>query len=78
MNLSRYIRSLIASGFGVAFLIVAPRFAAVATAAPDKAGHHTCSAVEFVNALPAVGFAIAGSSLLIWAAVYAIACTRQS
>lgn len=75
---SRYIRSLIASGFGAAFLFAAPRFAAVATAAPTKSGVQACTMIEFVNGVPAAGFSIAGTGLLIWAAVYAIARTRTS
>ncbi len=77
--LSRYVRSAIASGFGVAFLIAAPRFAQAAHDAPHGAeGTSSTSILEVVNGIPAVAFSIAGTGLLIWAAVYAVYVSRSS
>lgn len=65
-SLSRYTGSGIASGFGVAFLVAAPRFGQATHEAP------TGALLEAVYGIPAVTFSIVGIGLLIFAAVYAV------
>jgi hypothetical protein len=79
MNLlTRYLRSIIGLLFGVLFLVVAGPFSHATYAAPFGAGGtSTTSILEVVNGIPAVTFCVAGTGLIVWAVIYAIALTPR-